>query len=150
MTTAEFNQWQTAIAEEYAAEQIAAGRWDREGAVQRARDSNAQLLPQGLATPRMLILRGVDAEEQPMGRAWVGLDHPRGAPDTAFLYDIEVASHRRGTGLGRALLAAVEQATREAGAKALELHVFGGNRAAVRLYESAGYAVSTQQMRKSL
>jgi ribosomal protein S18 acetylase RimI-like enzyme len=148
MTSVEFDQWQTAIAEEYAAEQIAAGRWEREGAVQHALDANAQILPQGLETPRMLILRGIDAEGEPMGRAWVGLDHPRGAPDTAFLYDIEVIAHRRGAGLGGALLAAVEHATREAGARALELNVYGRNRAAIGLYDSAGYAVSTQQMRK--
>jgi GNAT superfamily N-acetyltransferase len=150
MTTLEFDQWQTALAEEYATEQISAGRWQREGAVERALESNAQLLPQGLATPRMIIVCAIDAEGQPVGRAWVGLDHPRGAPDAAFLFDIEVVPQRRGAGLGRALLAAVEQAARDAGATALELNVFGGNRAAITLYASAGYDVSTQQMRKSL
>ena len=150
MTTTEFDQWQASLAEEYAAEQVSAGRWQREGAVQRALESNAQMLPQGLDTPRMIIVCGIDAEGQPVGRAWVGLDHPRGSPDTAFLYDIEVVPHRRGAGIGRALLVAVEQAAREAGATALELNIFGGNRAAIGLYSSAGYAVSTQQMRKGL
>lgn len=150
MTPVEFDEWQTAIAEEYARDQTAAGRWPADGAVERARDENMARLPQGLDTPRMLLLRGVDAEGIPIGRAWVGLDHPRGAPDLAFLYDIEVLASRRGSGLGRALLAAVEQATADAGAGALELNVFGTNAAGIRLYESAGYEVSTQQMRKSL
>ncbi|MCD2443698.1 GNAT family N-acetyltransferase [Agromyces sp. SYSU K20354] len=150
MTPAEFDDWQTAIAEEYADEQVAAGRWQREGAVQRARDENTQLLPQGLETARMLVLRGVDADGEPVGRAWVGLDHPRGAPDVAFLYDIEVIETRRGSGLGRALLEAVEDATRQAGAVALELNVFGRNHTATALYSSSGYEVVTQQMRKSL
>lgn len=150
MTQPEYDEWQAAIAEEYAAEQVAAGRWDAEGAVQRALEENAQSLPQGLGTPRMLILRGITEDGQPIGRAWVGLDHPRGAPDTAFLYDIEVEKSYRGSGLGRALLVAVETAVREAGIGALELNVFGTNVAAVRLYESNGYAVTTQQMRKTL
>ncbi|GAA1760001.1 GNAT family N-acetyltransferase [Agromyces humatus] len=150
MTPAEFEQWQTTIAEEYAVEQIAAGLWQREGAVQRARDENARLLPHGLATARMLVLRGVDGDGEPVGRAWVGLDHPRGTPGVAFLYDIEVIETRRGSGLGRALLEAVEEATRQAGAVALELNVFGRNHTATALYRSSGYDVVTQQMRKSL
>ena len=150
MTPAEFEEWQATLAEDYAEEQVAAGRWQREGAVQRARDENAQLLPQGLETARMLVLRGVDTSGEPVGRAWVSLDHPRGAPDVAFLYDIEVIENRRGSGLGRALLEAVEDATRQAGAAALELNVFGRNPTAISLYSSSGYDVVTQQMRKSL
>ncbi|WP_243077334.1 N-acetyltransferase [Microbacterium sp. SS28] len=98
----------------------------------------------------MLLLTGLDAAGVPLGRAWVSLDHPRGAPDVAFLYDIEVIEARRGTGLGRALLSAVEAAARDAGARALELNVFGSNRPAIMLYPSAGYDVVTQQMRKPL
>ena len=150
MTQAEFDHWQSTIAEEYADEQVAAGRWEREGAVQRAREENAHLLPQGLATARMLVLRGVDTDGEPVGRAWVGLDHPRGTPDVAFLYDIEVIETRRGSGLGRALLEAVEDATRQAGAVALELNVFGRNHTAISLYSTSGYDVITQQMRKAL
>ena len=150
MTQSEFESWQRVLAEDYAAEQVAIGRWAKEGAVQRARDSNAELLPLGLETPRMFVLSGVDSRGDVVGRAWVGLDHPRGAPDTAFLWDIEVAESKRGSGMGRALLKAVEGVVLDAGVSALELNVFGNNGAAVALYESSGYAVTTQQMRKSL
>jgi GNAT superfamily N-acetyltransferase len=150
MTPDEYAQWQTTIATEYAAEQVAAGRWAEDGAVQRALDENAELLPDGLQTPRTLLLTAVDAAGAPVGRAWVSLDHPRGAPDVAFLYDIEVAEPHRGKGYGRALLAAVEQATRETGVGALELNVFGHNATAISLYGSSGYDVVTQQMRKAL
>jgi len=150
MTPAEFDDWQARIAEEYAEEQVSAGRWPAEGAVQRAHEENAQLLPQGLETPRMIVLQGVDSDDDPVGHAWVSLDHPRGAPDIAFLYDIEVVESRRGSGLGRALLTAVEDAARQAGATALELNVFGRNRTAISLYSSSGYELVTQQMRKAL
>ncbi|GAA1826877.1 GNAT family N-acetyltransferase [Agromyces salentinus] len=150
MTPSEFDEWQAELAAQYAVEQVAAGRWPREGAEQRARDENAQLLPGGPETDRMLVLRGVDAAGEPVGRAWVGLDHPRGMADVAFLYDIEVIESMRGRGFGRALLEAVEDATRRAGASALELNVFGHNRTAIALYGASGYDVVTQQMRKAL
>ncbi|MEL7976353.1 GNAT family N-acetyltransferase [Isoptericola sp. F-RaC21] len=150
MTPAEFDEWQDALAEDYAAEQVASGRWPYEGAVRRARDESARLLPQGPDTRRMLLRVAVDADGETVGRSWVALDPPHGMPGIAFLYDIEVVESRRGQGLGRALLAATEDAARQAGAAALELNVFGRNAAAVSLYDSAGYAVVTQQMRKPL
>lgn len=150
MTEIEFDEWQSAMAVEYAAEQVAIGRWAQDGAVQRALDSNAELLPQGINTPRMLLLRAVDSDGELVGQAWVGLDHPRGAPGSAYLWDIEVVEHRRGSGLGRALLAAVERAVCDAGVFALELNAFGHNLPAISLYDSSGYAVTTQQMRKDL
>ncbi|MBW1639409.1 GNAT family N-acetyltransferase [Microbacterium resistens] len=150
MTADEFDRWQRELAEAYAAEQVSAGRWSPEDAVARARAENEQALPAGPSTPRMLVRTATDEAGEPVGRAWVGLDHPRGAPGVAFLYDIEVVPGRRGRGLGRALLAAVEQEAHAHGAEALELNVFGGNRAAIALYLSAGYEVSTQQMRKPL
>ena len=150
MSEAEYERWQTALAERFAAEQLAAGNWPADGAVERARTANAALLPQGLATPRMLILVAVDDSDRPLGRVWVGLDHPRGTADTAFLYDIELEAEHRGRGLGKALLGATEEAVREAGVAALELNVFGSNGGAIALYRSAGYALTTQQMRKEL
>jgi ribosomal protein S18 acetylase RimI-like enzyme len=39
---------------------------------------------------------------------------------------------------------------RSRGVGALELNVFGDNARAIRLYETFGYHVVTQQMRKSL
>lgn len=148
MTEGEYQSWQRQIAEDFAAEQVAAGNWEAEGAVDRAMEQNAAFLPEGLATPRMMMVHGVDAIGVVVGRAWVGLDHPRGTPDTAFIYDIEIVPDRRGEGLGRALLTALEHEVAQAGVPAVELNVFGRNRTAVALYESAGYAVTTQQMRK--
>lgn len=50
-----------------------------------------------------------------------------------------VAARHRGLGLGRALLDGGADAARAAGAHRLLLEVFGANRAAVALYESAGF-----------
>ena len=149
MTATEFDQWQDELATAYAQEHVRAGNWPADGAYERARRSNAALLPDGLATEGHLFLVGLSGD-QPVGRLWIALTHPRDVPDCAFLYDIEVVADHRGQGLGRALLAAGEVAAREHGAAALELNVFGANTAAADLYRTSGYQITTQQLRKDL
>lgn len=149
MTVSEYDEWQHDLATDYAEEQVTAGNWPSEGAYERAREGNAALLPQGAATDGMLTLIGM-VDDEPIGRLWIGLTHPRGVPDCAFLYDIEVSAEHRGRGLGRALLAAGEVAARDRGAHALELNVFGANPTANDLYRTSGYQVVTQHMRKDL
>ncbi|MFI6129308.1 GNAT family N-acetyltransferase [Micromonospora sp. NPDC051141] len=150
MTPEEFDRWQNELAVEYAREHVTAGNWTEAEALDRAREANAALLPDGLATPGMLLLIGVLPDGSSIGRLWIGLTHPRGVAHCAFIYDIEVDADRRGQGLGRALLAAGERAARERGARALELNVFGANERAATLYRTSGYQVVTQQMRKDL
>lgn len=158
MTQQEFDAWQGQIARAYAEEQVTAGTWSADDALQRSVAVNAELLPQGLATAGMLLLQGVVDDYASsgapagtvIGRVWIGLRHPRGTADCAFLYDLEVEAEHRGRGLGRALLAAAEHAVRAAGVGALELNVFATNTRALGLYACTGYAVVTQQMRKQL
>src|SRR4029453_308286 len=90
MTEAEFGEWRYAIARAFADEQVAAGNWRPGEALDLALKGNADLLPQGLGTPGMLLLRGVLDDGTPMGRLWIGLRHTRGVAGCAFLYDIEV------------------------------------------------------------
>lgn len=150
MTEAEFESYRHAVASAYAAEQVAAGNWSADEALERALQGNAAFLPDGLATPGMLLLKGVRGDGTSVGILWIGLEHPRGIPDCAFLYDIEVEEAYRGVGYGRALLVAAEDLVRSHGVGGLELNVFGDNTRAIRLYETAGYRVVAQQMRKSL
>ena len=56
------------------------------------------------------------------------------------IHDLTVATGRRGQGIGRALLAHIERIARAAGCCKLTLEVLDGNRVAVGLYESAGFA----------
>ena len=150
MTEAEFATWRRALEREYADEQVAAGRWSADEAPRLAREGNDTLFPQGLATPGMLFLTATLPDGIPIGSMWIGLDHPRGNPGCAFLYDIHIDEAHRSAGHGRTLLTAGEQAAHNHGATAIELNVFGRNTTAIRLYESAGYSVTTQQMRKPL
>ena len=58
----------------------------------------------------------------------------------AYIQTIEVAPERRGRGVGGELLRRMEDSAREAGARAIGLHVDEGNGDAIRLYEAHGYA----------
>jgi ribosomal protein S18 acetylase RimI-like enzyme len=150
MTEAEFEQWRAGVVRAFADEQVAAGNWSAENALELARHGNEALLPDGFTTAGMLFLKGELRDGTPVGVLWIGLTHPRGTSDCAFLYDIEVEPAHRGTGYGRTLLALGEDVVRRHGVAAIELNVFGDNARALRLYDSSGYRVITQQMRKTL
>ncbi len=55
------------------------------------------------------------------------------------LTDLFVEDARRGTGLGKRLLAAAEDACRSRGARTLQLQVLAGNRRARAFYEASGF-----------
>ncbi|TAN02889.1 MAG: GNAT family N-acetyltransferase [Rhodanobacteraceae bacterium] len=82
-----------------------------------------------------------------------------GAPDAAVvvfyrrdsrgarLYSLAVGAHARGTGLGRALLAAAETDARARGCTSMRLEVRVDNPAAIALYERRGYARGAREAR---
>jgi ribosomal protein S18 acetylase RimI-like enzyme len=148
MTEREYERWRAAAARTFAAAQVEAGNWAAGDALRRAEERTAQLLPEGRATPGMLFLSGVTADGVRVGGLWID-EGPR-STGSAFLYLVEVYPEYRSSGYGRALLAAGERFLRDRGVSALELNVFGDNKAAVGLYDSSGYRVVTQQMRKEL
>jgi ribosomal protein S18 acetylase RimI-like enzyme len=150
MTRTEFDEWRGSVIRAFADEQVAAGNWSAEEAIELAVKDNNALLPGGFTTPGMLFLSAYRSDGRRVGVLWLGLTHPRGKPDCGFIYDIEIDEPHRGSGNGRALLAAAEDAVRSRGVGALELNVFAENIRAIRLYEASGYHVVTQQMRKSL
>lgn len=150
MSRAEFDAWRGDVVRAYAAEQVAAGAWPADEAIGQATRSNDALLPGGFDTEGMRFYAGRIPDGTRVGVLWLGLTHPRGKVDCAFIYDIEIHEPYRGSGFGRALLAATEAEVRTLGLSAVELNVFADNTRAVRLYETSGFEVVTQQMRKSV
>ncbi|BCJ41267.1 N-acetyltransferase [Actinoplanes ianthinogenes] len=150
MTQTEFDDWRSRAIKVYAEEQVAAGNWAAGEAERLAAEGHDALLPDGFDTPGMLFLLAHDPDGNRVGILWLSLTHPRGVPDCGFIYDIEVDEAYRGAGYGRALLTAAENELRSRGVRSLGLNVFGDNTPAVRLYESSGYRVVTQQMVKPL
>ena len=150
MTEDEFAAYRPRLAREYAEEHVQAGSWTPEEAPARSEAELDELLPAGLAQPDTLLLTATDEDGVAIGLTWIALVHPRGVADAAWIFDIEVFVEHRGRGLGRALLTAAEEAVARHGRTRLGLNVFGSNEVARRLYESAGYVVTTQQLQKQL
>lgn len=153
MTEPEYEAFRTRSARAYADHKVASGQWPAPGAEQRALAETAERLPDGTHTPGALLLRAEDKEGL-VGWLWLGQQGQPGgqpgAPGRGWIYMIEEDDARRGHGLGRALLAAAEQAARDAGYTSIGLNVSGANTVARTLYETSGYVVDAQQMSKPL
>jgi GNAT superfamily N-acetyltransferase len=149
MTADEFDVFRTRLVRDYAADHVRAGNWPEDEAQERAASQTDSLLPEREQTPGTLLLVAETADGAPVGHVWVGLNQTPAAGG-AWIYDIEVLAGHRGQGYGRALLAAAEQETVRHGVHAMGLNVFGPNAVARGLYESAGYEITTLQMRKEL
>jgi len=134
----------------YADDNIAAGRWEREGAIERARADFEYLLPRGLDTPDNFLFEILDGHEGPViGFAWLAIERKYG-PASAYLYDIGIdAAHRR-KGHGMRALRALEDFAAGAGAASIGLNVFANNNSAQALYRKLGYVPTNFNMRKRL
>ncbi|HET6988979.1 MAG TPA: GNAT family N-acetyltransferase [Kribbella sp.] len=144
MTDAEFAGWRERAAESFAAGIGPAQRMDPADALEFAYRETDRLLPKGQTTENHLIWLAY-AGDGPVGSLWINT-RPRGA----FIYGIEVDADQRGKGYGRAIMLAGEDECRRLGFSRLDLNVFGDNSTAIKLYESLGYTVTSQQMRKEL
>jgi [ribosomal protein S18]-alanine N-acetyltransferase len=83
-------------------------------------------------------------EERMAGFAIVDWESERGQR-IAYIQTIEVLPDLRGRSVGRELLARLEQSAIAAGAAAIWLHVDEENRAAIHLYQAAGYLCQGRQ-----
>jgi ribosomal protein S18 acetylase RimI-like enzyme len=145
----EYDAYMAQLGIEYA-ESLAASL-PLDAAKEKARQDRAQFLPQGLATERHHLLVAENAAGHVVGSVWIGLEEPRTkTTEMAWLHDIKVKEAHRRSGYATAILAAVEELAREAGATQLGLNVFGQNLSAIALYQACGYEVTTQQMAKRL
>ncbi|MFI0239480.1 GNAT family N-acetyltransferase [Streptomyces sp. NPDC016845] len=143
MTEAEFGPWLAHGKEQYARTVMERGASEKE-ARQKADRDHAALLPEGVATPDVL-LSVLEQDGQSVGTLWLA---QRG--DGAYVYDIEVGPAHRGRGHGRSLMLLAEADSLAAGATRIGLNVFAGNTTAQRLYESLGYAATVHHVYKQL
>lgn len=148
MTAEEYEAFRERAIGEYAAERVRARHWRGEQARALATAETDELLPDGVHTPGMLLLVAESDEGEAVGQAWVGLDQPQRS--NVWIYDLQIVPEQRGSGYGRALLAAIEDEVRRHGAELVSLNVFGASHVARRLYESSGYEIASLQMNKRL
>jgi ribosomal protein S18 acetylase RimI-like enzyme len=111
----------------------------RGGSTPLADDARARLIPMLHAHPTSLVLLAFDGDEA-VGLAigfW-GVSSFRALP-LVNIHDLAVIPGRRGHGVGRALLEAVEVRARERGCCKLTLEVQEDNTPARTLYERYGF-----------
>ena len=150
MTEAEFDAWVEPLIAGYAQSHLDAGNWSAQEAPAKAREATMGLLPEGVATDgHHLWVARDEATGDRVGTLWIGL-RPASAGIEAYVYFVEVDEDRQGEGYGRAVMNAGAEAARRLGAASIALNVFGDNTAACRLYDSLGYRVTHQSMRREL
>jgi len=134
----------------YAQDNAAAGRWHAGEAIRLAREEAERLLAQGTKTPNHHLLAVIHPSGEPVvGFIWFAALR-RGAKTVAFVYQLIVKPEYRRRGYGRAALLAAERFARAAGYSSMALHVFAHNAAAIALYRSVGYEMSSLNMQKAL
>jgi GNAT superfamily N-acetyltransferase len=135
MTDAEFDEFLSGNAEEYAGELVATGM-TVEAAAQRSTEQMGQLVPAGQSSPGMHFFTawvgGV-----PVGSLWLCTLDPM-----AFVYDVVVDETQRRKGYGAAIMNAGALWSREQGHPVLGLNVFAHNPGARALYDRLGYVVT--------
>ena len=144
MSAAEYPAWADRAAATFAAEIGPSRGLSADDALKFAHEETARLLPDGPDTAEQLIWVAL-ADEVPVGTLWISTRNP-----VPFIYAIEVDAAQRGKGYGRAIMLAGEEECRRRGYTQLDLNVFGDNATAIGLYDSLGYVVTSQQMRKDL
>ena len=145
-----FAGYRHAAAVGYADDNVASGRWPRDGALQRSYEDFDESLPLGLETPQT-FLYDILCEETgaTVGIIWFGVITKNGLK-SAYVYDVEVKPDYRRHGYARAAFTALEPLVKALGLSSIGLHVFGTNPGAQALYHSLGYGVTGVNMLKQL
>jgi ribosomal protein S18 acetylase RimI-like enzyme len=149
MTVDEFDRFIEPSLASFVAEMVNQGQIPAEDAPAEIKRRRQQHLPDGLDTEHMALFVG-EVEGVAIGWLWLALPGAPNHVDTAWVYNVEVDPAHRGKGYGRGLMLAAEAELVHRGVTKLGLNVFGGNTTAMRLYESLGYKVISQQMSKPL
>jgi GNAT superfamily N-acetyltransferase len=149
LTQDEFEQWLPHAEAGYARQIAESGSMSAAAAAEKARIDTAARFNSGPGSPGQVLLRLV-AGDQPVGWLWLNVPALGYDPLMAWVNVIEVDAQYRGRGYGRAAMLLAEDEARARGMTSLGLNVHGQNTVARSLYDSLGYEVMTQQMRKPL
>lgn len=117
----------------------------QEQANKQAEDTYNRFLPEGINTENH-FLNNVYLNEENIGFIWWGI---RGEK-SAFIYDFYINENHRRKGYGKQVMLKCEEVVKSKGLSNIQLHVFGHNTGARKLYETLGYAPTSIQMRKDL
>jgi ribosomal protein S18 acetylase RimI-like enzyme len=148
-TADEIEAWLPRLAAEYAAHIAGSGSLPPADARRKADSDLRAQLTDGPARAGQLIFRLI-AGEQPVGWLWLAVPFPAGDPAMAWVNNVEVDEGFRGRGYGRQAMLLAEEEAAARGMTSVGLNVHGQNTIARGLYDSLGYQVTAQQMKKVL
>jgi ribosomal protein S18 acetylase RimI-like enzyme len=148
MTQPEFDAYFEYLVPNYAADNVRAGYWSEDEALEKSRKQTMLLLSDGLQTKGHYLYTLYDGDEA-VGMIWLRaeLDRP---VKSGFIFDVEIKEEFRGRGYGKQAMLLIEEKARELGIQRMGLHVFAYNDVAKKLYEGIGYKVSSLNMLKEL
>ena len=148
MLESEFKAYLEQTVPEYAVENIHAGYWPEEGALERSQKAYLDLLPQGIETENNYLFQ-VQVEEsgEKIGTVWIKHEVPR---PHGFILDVRLDEAQRGKGYGKQAMLALEEFAKGLHLETIGLHVFVHNAAAMNLYKRLGYEITSQNMMKRL
>ena len=138
MLQPEYDAWVAETIPAYAADKVASGQWPQSTALDKSKKENAELLPQGLATPDNHFFTIVDAAGAPVGMLWFAVKM-RFEARIAYVFDVGVRPERQREGHASAAFLALEDEVRKLGLAGIALHVFGHNTQAQGLYAKLGF-----------
>jgi RimJ/RimL family protein N-acetyltransferase len=148
MTESEYEAYLEKTIPEYAADKARAGDWSEGEALERSRQSYAELLPQGVRTENNYLFR-IQLEESGEGIGMVWMKHEAPRP-YGFIFDIMLNEAQRGKGYGKQAMLALDEFAKSLGLERIGLHVFAHNPIAMNLYKKLGYELTSQNMVKKL
>lgn len=148
MTNDEFMAYYSDAITSYAEMHVSSGSWPAEGALERAANEHAALLPNGLATPGHHLYTARDGDNR-VGMLWFA-EQAFGNGQIAYVFNVEIDKELRGNGYGKAIIQALEAEVRTVGLDNIQLHVHGNNQVARSLYTKLGYIETNVIMSKLL
>ena len=148
-TADEIEAWLPRLATEYAADIAGSGSLPPEQARRKANSDLRARLTDRPDRAGQLIFRLI-AGHQPVGWLWLAVPSPAADPAMAWVNNVEVDEEFRGRGYGRQAMLLAEEEAAAQGMTSVGLNVHGQNMVARGLYDSLGYQVTAQQMKKVL
>ncbi|SDH17070.1 GNAT family N-acetyltransferase [Paraburkholderia phenazinium] len=150
MSKSEFTEYESVALANYASDLLKADRRNPNTAAARADEAFRKILSKGQDTPdhHFFVLFESNASAG-VGWLWLG-ETTSEYGRSAFIYDILVRPEYRGQGHGTRALQAAEVWASALGMQHIDLHVFGHNTGAQRLYNRAGYCATNIRMRRML
>lgn len=129
-------------------DQVKAGHWRAEEAEGAMQQLSNEILPEGDTTPDHMFY-SIRADGEIVGGLWLMLERD-GGNLIWFVVDIEIYPDYHRRGYAEQAFLVMEENARQAGIRAITLHVFEHNLAARALYEKLGYSGEGTDLLKRL